>query len=151
MFFWYFTVASSYLLENFASVPFTHQWTLRISYASKIRISDNAPYVSSKYLQQYPPPNQQQQQRLTSTTVVETVPQTGKQGYVYNTTSTNSSNLDSITSTVRSPERTCQSWTTCPHSAMPESSTLLKQALTPNRASRLPSVRESGPRRGVPF
>lgn len=46
MFFWYLMLASSSILENFASVPFTRQWTLRVSRAPKVRISDDAPLVS---------------------------------------------------------------------------------------------------------
>ena len=45
MFFWYLMVAVSSLLENWASVPFTHQWTLRISRAPKVKISEDAPLV----------------------------------------------------------------------------------------------------------
>ena len=45
MFFWYLMLASSSILENFASVPFTRQWTLRVSRAPKVRISDDAPLV----------------------------------------------------------------------------------------------------------
>lgn len=45
MFFWYLMVACASLLENFASVPFTRQWTLRVSRAPKVRISDDAPIV----------------------------------------------------------------------------------------------------------
>lgn len=38
-------VALSSLLENWASVPFTSQWTLRISRAPKVLISEDAPLV----------------------------------------------------------------------------------------------------------
>ena len=38
-------IAGSSLLENFASVPFTRQWTLRVSRAPRVRISDDAPIV----------------------------------------------------------------------------------------------------------
>lgn len=46
MFFWYIMVAISSLLENLASVPFTHQWTLRISRDPQVRISGLAPLVA---------------------------------------------------------------------------------------------------------
>ncbi|KAH0556910.1 hypothetical protein GP486_005299 [Trichoglossum hirsutum] len=46
--FWYTTVAISSILENVAGVPFTRQWTLRISKAPKnIHISEDAPVVAS--------------------------------------------------------------------------------------------------------
>lgn len=45
MLFWYSMVAISSILENIAGVPFTHQWTLRVSRAPKLRISDDAPSV----------------------------------------------------------------------------------------------------------
>ena len=45
MFFWYLMLASSSILENFATVPFTRQWTLRVSRAPRVRISDDAPLV----------------------------------------------------------------------------------------------------------
>lgn len=35
----------SSLLENVAGVPFTRQWTVRVSRAPKVRISDDAPWV----------------------------------------------------------------------------------------------------------
>ena len=43
--FWYIMVACASLLENYAGVPFTRQWTLRVSRAPKVRISDEAPIV----------------------------------------------------------------------------------------------------------
>jgi hypothetical protein len=46
MLFWYLTVAISSILENIAGVPFTRQWTLRISKAPNIRISEDAPVVA---------------------------------------------------------------------------------------------------------
>lgn len=45
MFFWYLMLASASILENLASVPFTRQWTLRVSRAPRVRISDDAPLV----------------------------------------------------------------------------------------------------------
>ncbi|KAL9608897.1 MAG: hypothetical protein Q9167_006293 [Letrouitia subvulpina] len=45
MLFWYSMVAISSILENIAGVPFTQQWTLRVSRAPKLRISDDAPSV----------------------------------------------------------------------------------------------------------
>lgn len=47
MFLWYSMVALASLLENWASVPFTNQWTLRISRAPRVKISDDAPFVTS--------------------------------------------------------------------------------------------------------
>ncbi|KAH0551687.1 hypothetical protein GP486_007094 [Trichoglossum hirsutum] len=47
MLFWYLTVAVSSILENIAGVPFTKQWTIRISKAPSIRISEDAPVVAS--------------------------------------------------------------------------------------------------------
>ncbi|KAI9765619.1 MAG: hypothetical protein M1839_005413 [Geoglossum umbratile] len=46
MLFWYLTVAISSVLENIAGVPFTKQWTLRISKAPDVRISEDAPIVA---------------------------------------------------------------------------------------------------------
>lgn len=48
MFLWYSIVAVSSLLENLAGVPFSHQWTIRVSRAPKIEISDDAPWVISE-------------------------------------------------------------------------------------------------------
>lgn len=45
MFFCYGMVALSSIMENIVGVPFTHQWTLRVSRAPKVRISDDAPLV----------------------------------------------------------------------------------------------------------
>ena len=45
MWLWYLTVAASSVLENLAGVPFTDQWTLRVSHAPRIRVSDDAPLV----------------------------------------------------------------------------------------------------------
>ena len=45
MFIWYLLVAISSILENYTGVPFSHQWTLRVSRAPKIRISKDAPLV----------------------------------------------------------------------------------------------------------
>lgn len=45
MWLWYLIVAASSILENYAGVPFSHQWTLRVSRAPKIRISEDAPLV----------------------------------------------------------------------------------------------------------
>lgn len=44
MFFWYGCVAFASLLENFAGVPFTRQWKLRVSRAPKVEISPDAPW-----------------------------------------------------------------------------------------------------------
>ncbi|OCL05887.1 hypothetical protein AOQ84DRAFT_390574 [Glonium stellatum] len=46
MYLWYLMVALSSLLENFAGVPFTKQWTLRVSKApTSIKISPDAPLI----------------------------------------------------------------------------------------------------------
>lgn len=45
MWLWYLTVAVSSMVENCAGVPFTHQWTLRVSRAPRVRISEDAPIV----------------------------------------------------------------------------------------------------------
>lgn len=45
MYFWYLCVVLSSLLENFAGVPFTRQWTLRVSRAPELRISSDAPIL----------------------------------------------------------------------------------------------------------
>jgi hypothetical protein len=46
MYFWYILVAFSSLLENYAAVPFSQQWTMRVSRApSTIEISEDAPRV----------------------------------------------------------------------------------------------------------
>ncbi|KAL8832879.1 MAG: hypothetical protein Q9170_004699 [Blastenia crenularia] len=45
MWLWYLTVAGSSILENYAGVPFTHQWTLRVSRAPRVRISEDAPLL----------------------------------------------------------------------------------------------------------
>ena len=45
MWLWYLTVAASSILENIAGVPFTDQWTLRVSRAPRVRISEDAPLV----------------------------------------------------------------------------------------------------------
>lgn len=45
MWLWYLTLAASSILENYAGVPFTDQWTLRVSRAPRVRISDDAPSV----------------------------------------------------------------------------------------------------------
>ena len=45
MWLWYLTVAASSILENIAGVPFTEQWTLRVSRAPRVRISKDAPFV----------------------------------------------------------------------------------------------------------
>ena len=45
MWLWYLLLAASSILENIASVPFTQQWTLRVSRAPKVRISEDAPLV----------------------------------------------------------------------------------------------------------
>lgn len=48
MLFWYVMVAGSALLENVALVPFTRQWTIRVSTApSHIEISPDAPSIFS--------------------------------------------------------------------------------------------------------
>lgn len=47
--FWYLMVLSSSLLENWASVPFTRQWTLRVSRAPKVQVSEDAPVVTRGY------------------------------------------------------------------------------------------------------
>lgn len=99
MYFWYLMVALSSLLENLASVPFTRQWTLRISRAPKLTISDDAPYVTSR-LQRYP--QQEQQQRHRPFSIVHG---TKQDPYSLSTeTGPNSSSADSITSTIRTFE-----------------------------------------------
>lgn len=45
MFIWYICVATSSLLENIAGVPFTKQWTVRVSRAPKVNISDDTPFL----------------------------------------------------------------------------------------------------------
>lgn len=45
MWLWYLTVAASSILESIAGVPFTEQWTLRVSHAPRVRISEDAPLV----------------------------------------------------------------------------------------------------------
>ena len=45
MWIWYLIVIASSILENYAGVPFSHQWTLRVSRAPKVRISEDAPLV----------------------------------------------------------------------------------------------------------
>ena len=45
MLFWYLMVSLSSLFENFAGVPFTDQWTIRVSRAPRLRISEDAPIV----------------------------------------------------------------------------------------------------------
>jgi hypothetical protein len=45
MYFWYFCVVLSSFLENIAGVPFTRQWTLRVSRAPELRISSDAPVL----------------------------------------------------------------------------------------------------------
>lgn len=45
MWLWYVTVATSSIIENIAGVPFTHPWTLRVSRAPRVRISEDAPLV----------------------------------------------------------------------------------------------------------
>ena len=45
MYFWYVMVVVSSLLENRAGVPFSRQWTLRVSEALKVRISQDAPLI----------------------------------------------------------------------------------------------------------
>lgn len=51
-------MALSSILENIAGVPFTKQWTIRVSRAPKVRISDDAPllaiHVTSDNLQEHP-------------------------------------------------------------------------------------------------
>ena len=46
MYFWYATVVLSSLLENYAGVPFSKQWTVRVSRAPKVRISEDAPLIA---------------------------------------------------------------------------------------------------------
>jgi hypothetical protein len=46
MYFWYGSVVLSSLLENYAGVPFSKQWTLRVSKAPKVRISEDAPLIA---------------------------------------------------------------------------------------------------------
>jgi hypothetical protein len=49
MFFWYALVAATAILENLAGMPFTHQWTMRISKApATIRISEDSPRVQDE-------------------------------------------------------------------------------------------------------
>jgi hypothetical protein len=45
MYFWYICVVLSSFLENVAGVPFTQQWTLRVSRAPRLRISPDAPVL----------------------------------------------------------------------------------------------------------
>jgi hypothetical protein len=42
---WYVCVAISSIIDSIAGVPFTKQWTVRVSRAPKIGISDDAPWV----------------------------------------------------------------------------------------------------------
>src|SRR5271163_4723006 len=46
MYFWVFFVAASSLIENYAGVPFSKQWTIRVSRAPRVRISDDAPLIA---------------------------------------------------------------------------------------------------------
>ncbi|KAF2690385.1 hypothetical protein K458DRAFT_399702 [Lentithecium fluviatile CBS 122367] len=47
MYLWYLMVAISSLLENFAGVPFTKQWTMRVSKTPKtVEISKDAPIIA---------------------------------------------------------------------------------------------------------
>src|SRR6266487_3790617 len=45
MYFWFAIVAASSLLDNLAGVPFSHQWTIRVSRAPNIQIDEDAPWV----------------------------------------------------------------------------------------------------------
>lgn len=54
MYFWYGFVALSSLLENLAGVPFTRQWTIRVSRAPKVEISPDAPWVIPEPAPQIP-------------------------------------------------------------------------------------------------
>ncbi|KAL9013160.1 MAG: hypothetical protein Q9173_002134 [Seirophora scorigena] len=45
MWIWYLTSAASSILENCTGVPFTEQWTLRLSRPPRVRISEDAPLV----------------------------------------------------------------------------------------------------------
>ncbi len=47
MFVWYMFVCISAILENFAGVPFTHTWTIRIWRAPPVDIDKDAPWVIS--------------------------------------------------------------------------------------------------------
>jgi hypothetical protein len=42
---WYVCVAISSIIDSIAGVPFTKQWTVRVSRAPKIEVSDDAPWV----------------------------------------------------------------------------------------------------------
>jgi hypothetical protein len=48
MYLWYLMVVFSTFFENIAGVPFSKQWTLRVSKAPRMRISDDAPDVTAK-------------------------------------------------------------------------------------------------------
>src|SRR5271170_5132036 len=53
MYFWYLMVVVSSLFENFAGVPFSKQWTIRVSRApSGLRISEDAPVVTANAVAQ---------------------------------------------------------------------------------------------------
>lgn len=54
MYFWYAFVAVSSLLENLAGVPFTKQWTIRVSRAPKVEISPDAPWAVPEPIPQIP-------------------------------------------------------------------------------------------------
>jgi len=55
MFFWYVFVAISSLLDNVAGVPFTRQFTIRVSRVPTVRISDDAPWVIPEPVPEPPP------------------------------------------------------------------------------------------------
>jgi hypothetical protein len=63
MYFWYSFVAISSLIENLASVPFSNDWTIRVSRAPEVLISDDAPWVTPEY----PEPPKQEMQSPNST------------------------------------------------------------------------------------
>jgi hypothetical protein len=68
MFFWYTIVAVSSLIENLAGVPFSHDWTIRVSRAPKILISDDAPWI----IPEFPDPPTQEMKSLNTNTNTNT-------------------------------------------------------------------------------
>lgn len=49
-------MAVSSIIENIAGVPFTHQWSIRVSRAPNVQISEDAPWVISEPLEENPKP-----------------------------------------------------------------------------------------------
>jgi hypothetical protein len=56
MFFWFGIVAMSSLMENLAGVPFSRQWTIRVSRAPRIEIDEGAPWAIEPPQENYAPP-----------------------------------------------------------------------------------------------